>query len=49
LSSCRVFCVQCCQYLLVVYSWLRLRFSLTFIHISLWYFKHTHAYALSND
>ena len=31
LSSCRVFCVQCCQYLLVVYSWLRLRFSLTFI------------------
>ena len=30
LSSSCVLCVQCCQWILIVHSWLPLRFSLTF-------------------
>ena len=33
LSTSCVLCIQCCQYLWIVYSWLSLRFSLTFIFV----------------
>jgi len=46
LSSSCVLCNLCCQVLWIVYSWLHIRFSLTFIYrfISNWIYYYCHTY-----